>query len=100
MRCTAATRRWRHERPPPPARALGNTGRCLALLEREIPRAESMLMEAQALAAVSNVTLKDIPWGIGLVLAFRGEYDPAIALLDAALTLARQEQDHWAECEC
>lgn len=81
------------------ARALGNTGRCLALIEREIPRAESMLIEAQALAAKAGVELTDIPWGLGLVRAFAGDYDEAVRLLEAAVGLARREQDHWAECE-
>ena len=81
------------------AKALGNTGRCLALIEREIPRAEAMLNEAQALAATCGVELVDIPWGLGLIRAFAGEYDEAVRLLEAAVRLARREHDHWAECE-
>ena len=82
------------------AQALGNTGRCLALIEREIPRAESLLLEAQALAADAGVELKDIPWGLGLVRAFFGDYDEAVQKLEAARAIAAREQDHWAECEC
>ena len=82
------------------AQALGNTGRCLALIERDIPRAESLLLEAQSLASDARVEVKDIPWGLGLVRAFFGEYDEAIRQLEAARTLAAREQDHWAECEC
>src|SRR5262249_10236777 len=81
------------------AQALRNTGRCLALIEGEIPRAESLLLEAQALAADAGVEVKDIPWGLGLVRAFFGEYDEAVRALEAARTLASREQDHWAECE-
>jgi DNA-binding SARP family transcriptional activator/tetratricopeptide (TPR) repeat protein len=85
--------------PAAAARALGNTGRCLALIERDIPRAESMLIEAQALAAKAGVEVTDIPWGLGLVRAFAGDYDEAVPLLETAVALARREQDHWAECE-
>jgi predicted ATPase/DNA-binding SARP family transcriptional activator len=82
------------------AQALGNTGRCLALIEREIPRAESLLREAQALAADAGVEVKDIPWGLGLVRAFFGDYDEAVRELETARALASREEDHWAECEC
>ena len=89
----------RTDDPATAARTLGNTGRCLALIERDIPRAESMLIEAQALAVKAGVELTDIPWGLGLVRAFTGDYDEAVPLLETAVTLARREQDHWAECE-
>jgi hypothetical protein len=69
------------------------------LIEREIPRAQSLLVEAQELAVKAGVELTDIPWGLGLVRAFAGEYDEAVRLLDTAVALARREQDHWAECE-
>src|SRR5262249_13912943 len=81
------------------ARALGTTGRCLALIERDMPRAEAMLAEAQALAAKAGVEVPDIPWGLGLISAFAGEYDKAVSLLEGAVALARREPDHWAECE-
>jgi predicted ATPase/DNA-binding SARP family transcriptional activator len=82
------------------ARALGTTGRCLALIEREIPRAEALLLEARALAEESGVILQDIPWGLGLVRAFVGDYDEAVRHLETAVSLAQTEQDHWAQCEC
>ena len=43
--------------------------------------------------------MTDIPWGLGLVRAFAGEYDEAVRFLEAAVRLARRDQDHWAECE-
>jgi DNA-binding SARP family transcriptional activator/tetratricopeptide (TPR) repeat protein len=95
LRAAEAGRREDHATA---ARTLGTTGRCLALIEREIPRAESMLVEAQALAAGAGIELIDIHWGLGLVRAFAGEYDEAIGSLETAVTLARREHDHWAEC--
>src|SRR5262249_21593506 len=89
----------RQQDPATVARSLGSTGRCLALIEREVLRAEALLKEAQALAAGSGVEPIDIPWGLGLIRAFAGEYDEAVPLLESAVTLARREHDHWAECE-
>ncbi len=88
----------RHEDPATAARTLGSTARCLALIEREIPRAQSMLAEAQARAADARIEVIDIYWGLGLVRAFSGDYDEAVRALEAAITLARQQHDHWAEC--
>jgi DNA-binding SARP family transcriptional activator/tetratricopeptide (TPR) repeat protein len=89
----------RQQDPAAVARTLGNTGRCLALIEREIPRAEALLNEAQGLAAAAGVEPVDIPWGLGLIRAFAGEYDEAVGLLESAVRLARRERDHWAACE-
>jgi hypothetical protein len=63
-------------------------------------RAESMLVEAEALAAQAGIALVDVLWGLGLVRAFAGEYDMAVDLLKKGLALAGQEDDHWAICEC
>lgn len=82
------------------AHALGDTGRCLAQLERELPRAEQLLGEAQSLALAAGVEILDVPWGLGLIRAYYGAYDEATELLTAALGLARREEDRWAECEC
>jgi tetratricopeptide (TPR) repeat protein len=96
LRAAEAARR---EDPATAARTLANSGRCLALIEREMSRAESMLVEAQKIAANSSMAIVDVPWGLGLVRAFRGEYSEAVRLLESAVMLARQEHDHWAECQ-
>ena len=82
------------------ARALASTGRCLALIERDMSRAESMLVEAETLAAQAGIALVDVVWGLGLVRAFAGDYDKAVDLLKQGLALAGREDDHWAICEC
>jgi len=58
------------------------------------------LIEAQGLAAEAGTDIVDIPWGLGLVRAFSGDYDAAVHLLQSAVGLAERAQDHWAECEC
>jgi DNA-binding SARP family transcriptional activator/tetratricopeptide (TPR) repeat protein len=86
--------------PATAARAFSNTGRCLAQIERDIPRAEALLLEAQGLATGVGMAVKDIPWGLGLVRSHEGQYEEAAQLLELGLTLARSDHDHWAECEC
>jgi tetratricopeptide (TPR) repeat protein len=86
--------------PATAARAFGNTGRCLAQIERDIPRAEALLLEAQTLATSAGVAVKDIPWGLGLVRSHEGRHEEAAQLLEQGLNLARIDHDHWAECEC
>jgi len=86
--------------PATAARAFANTGRCLAQIERDISRAEALLLEAQTLAAGVGVAIKDIPWGLGLVRSHEGRYEEAERLFEQGLALARTDHDHWAECEC
>jgi hypothetical protein len=88
--------------PATAVRALANTGRCLAQLEREPRRAAALLKEAAELARdnVPEPEVIDLPWGLGLVCLFSGDEAPAIRHLERALQLARRAQDHWAECEC
>jgi DNA-binding SARP family transcriptional activator len=81
-------------------RALANTGRCLAQLERDPRRATSLLLEAQELATAIGAAVIDLPWGLGLTRLFAGEEEAAARYLEQALNMARQTQDHWAEYEC
>jgi DNA-binding SARP family transcriptional activator len=85
--------------PSTEARALANTGRCLVLLQRDLPRAEAMLREARDRATAGAVLL-DVHWGFGLVRGFLGDRAAARAELEQAVTLSRREADHWAECDC
>jgi DNA-binding SARP family transcriptional activator len=88
--------------PSTAVRALANTGRCLAQLEREPRRAAALLAEAAELARGHETGREviDLPWGLGLVAIFAGEEALAIQYLERALQLARRAEDHWAECEC
>jgi DNA-binding SARP family transcriptional activator/tetratricopeptide (TPR) repeat protein len=87
--------------PATAVRALANTGRCLAQLEREPRRAAALLAAAElARGNVPEPEVIDLPWGLGLVCLFSGDEAPAIRHLERALQLARRAQDHWAECEC
>ena len=81
------------------ARQLSDSARCLALLEREIPRAERLLDEARAILGDEARATLHFAWGLGLVARFRGRTGEARELIEHAMRLARREEDHWVECE-
>jgi DNA-binding SARP family transcriptional activator len=77
--------------------ALAEAARCLVLLERDLPQAEAFALEAKALAERGDVAASVIPCAIGMLQAFRGEDDPALASLSLARELAQQEGDRLGE---
>ncbi|MGF1513453.1 MAG: AAA family ATPase [Elainellaceae cyanobacterium] len=82
--------------PPSPrlqAESLASNGCCLAEIERDMDRAEAVLLEAQSIADRLGLTLVDIPIGLGCVSQYRGDYRQARAYLRKALQLARNQQD-------
>lgn len=82
------------------ARMLAYTGWCLAETEREMPRAEALLLEAQSLATRVGLELIDIPCGMGCVRRHAADFETARSLLQQAWQMAQAEQDHWRECAC
>jgi hypothetical protein len=77
---------------------LANTGRCLALIERDVGRADDFLREAEALGeGLSPATRLEMAFGEGLVRAFKGLDAEAIPLLEHAAELAAAEADPWCE---
>jgi DNA-binding SARP family transcriptional activator len=86
--------------PKTAAHALADTARCLAHLERDLRQAETLLGEAETMAARLHIELVDIPWARGLLRKFGGEPEEARRQLEDALRLARSEQHRWAECDC
>jgi DNA-binding SARP family transcriptional activator/tetratricopeptide (TPR) repeat protein len=87
----------RTEDPASAALAMANTGRCLLHIEREIPRARALLMEARGIADGAKVESAELPLGLGLLHAHAGEYDPAVHWLRRSLEVSRENQDHWRE---
>jgi DNA-binding SARP family transcriptional activator/tetratricopeptide (TPR) repeat protein len=87
----------RTEDPASAALAMANTGRCLLHIEREIPRARALLMEARGIADVARVDSAELPLGLGLLHAHDGEYDQAVQWLRRSLEMSREHQDHWRE---
>jgi hypothetical protein len=81
------------------ARQLSESARCLALLEREMPRADEMLRDARAILGDDATDAVHFAWGLGLMARFRGDAQEGSALVERALRLARAAQDHWVECD-
>ncbi len=84
----------------PTAVTIGQTGRCLAQLEREIPRARALLEEAAALIAGSGVEVPGTTLGLGIVHWFEGDVARGTEFIERALVQALRAKDHWIECEC
>jgi tetratricopeptide (TPR) repeat protein len=79
---------------------LANTGRCLALIERDIARADGFLRDAEALGSDAPVRTKlEIVFGRGLVHAYRGNEHEAVPLLERAAELAAAEAEHWTQAQ-
>ncbi len=77
---------------------LANTGRCLALIERDVGRADDFLREAESLGeGLSPATRLEMTFGEGLVRAFKGLDAEALPLLEQAAELAAAESDPWCQ---
>jgi DNA-binding SARP family transcriptional activator len=79
------------------ARAMGEAGHCLALLERDLPRAEALLLEAKALATKASLRLYGVNAGLAVLGRYRGETAEALALFVEARALARLDGDRAYE---
>jgi DNA-binding SARP family transcriptional activator/tetratricopeptide (TPR) repeat protein len=82
------------------ARALANSGRCLASIEREPVRARELLHEASLRAGELGLDLVDLAWGLGILAHHQGDLDVAAAHLRHAVELTRAEEAHWPVCDC
>jgi DNA-binding SARP family transcriptional activator/tetratricopeptide (TPR) repeat protein len=82
------------------AHTLATTGRCLAQIERDMDRAEALLLEAQAIAVERGIDVVGIPVGLGIVRHHRGDDEQAIDLLELGLANATRAADHWIAHEC
>jgi DNA-binding SARP family transcriptional activator/tetratricopeptide (TPR) repeat protein len=79
---------------------LANTGRCLALIERDVAGAEKLLREAQSLGSdIPATTALELDFGMGLIHAYKGNGDEAVRLLERAAGLAASQSDYWAQSQ-
>jgi DNA-binding SARP family transcriptional activator len=79
---------------------LANTGRCLALIERDVERADAFLREAQALGPGATVrTRLELSMAEGLLRAYKGLEAEAAPCLEEAAKLAACEGDPWAQAQ-
>lgn len=78
-------------------RAMADAALCLTLIERDLVRAESMVLEADARSDRLGFEAPAIPIARGMLHLHRGELDQAEVLFRDARDLARREADHRAE---
>lgn len=79
---------------------LANTGRCLLDVEGSIPRALSLLAEAETMAEAHNLQFVELEWCRALAARWRGDLDEAVGDLARAVSFARVGEDHRREAEC
>jgi DNA-binding SARP family transcriptional activator len=76
---------------------LAETAKCLVMLERDLPQADAMLMEAQALADRKRFCHHSILIGRGLLRMHQDRLDEATELFLEARTLSKAAGDHISE---
>jgi tetratricopeptide (TPR) repeat protein len=76
---------------------MAETARCLAMLERDLGRADAMLMEAKAVAARHTVSHPALAAADGILRYHAGELDAAEGLLLEARTLCKRAGDRIGE---
>jgi DNA-binding SARP family transcriptional activator len=81
--------------PGTQARQLADSARCLLMLERDVPKARAMIVEARDALGPAGDQLACVAWARGLLDRYRGEGSSALAALDDALEGYRREQAHW-----
>jgi len=81
------------------ALSLAEMSRCLVLLDRDIPQADAMLMEADKLAGQAGRESHVFGLARGMLLSLRGEWDEAAAELNRARVLARAAGERVDEYE-
>lgn len=77
--------------------AMAEAARCLALIERDLVRAESMALEADARSDRLGFDAPAIPIARGMLHLHRGELDDAERLFHEGRDLARRDANHLAE---
>jgi len=76
---------------------MAETAKCLAMLERDLPQADAMLMEASALAGRRGITHHAIAAGLGMLRFHEGRLDEAEELFREARTLCKTAGDRVME---
>ncbi len=76
---------------------IANTAFCLAIIERELPKARALLDEAAESARVHRLSIVDIDLGDGYLAHMEGDVVGAKHGLERGLGLARTRADSWRE---
>jgi len=76
---------------------MADTAKCLVLLERDLPQADAMLMEAEALALRQGIKHPSLPAGIGMLRFYENKLDEAEELLKEARTMFKADGARFDE---
>lgn len=79
------------------ARAIAEAARCLTMLERDLPRAEELALEAAEIASRLGAEPVGVPATLGMLRLHEGRLDEAVELLERARARARAAEDGLAE---
>jgi len=76
---------------------LAEAAKCLAMLERDLSRAEALVMEATALAQRAGISCAAIPASLGLLRYYEGRFNEAVDFLEDARTQSKTSGDRLNE---
>lgn len=77
--------------------ALAEAARCLTLLQRDLPHAEALLLEAEARAHRAALEVVAIPDALGLLRWYKGRLEDAAQLFEQARSIAHEQGDRQGE---
>jgi DNA-binding SARP family transcriptional activator/tetratricopeptide (TPR) repeat protein len=93
----AAEASRRTESPMERVETIANTGFCLAIIERELPKARALLDEAAESARIHRLSVMDIEVGNGYLAHMEGDLVGARHALERGLAMARARADAWRQ---
>ena len=76
---------------------LAEAAKCLAMLERDLSRAEAMVMEARALAGRIGFECAAVPMSLGILRYLGDQFDEAVEMLEDARALSKAQGDRLTE---
>ncbi len=90
-----AARAGRAGDPATAALSLADSAQCLALIERELPRAHALAVEARTIADRIGVEVPQASFALGLLARHGGDVDAARSWLEDAVASFVARRDHW-----
>jgi DNA-binding SARP family transcriptional activator len=76
---------------------MAEAAKCLAMLERDLSRADAMVMEATSLAQRVEFTCPAIPLAQSILCYYEEQFDEAVELLEDARALSKAQGDRLSE---
>jgi DNA-binding SARP family transcriptional activator len=76
---------------------MAEAAKCLAMLERDLSRADALVMEASAVAQRVDFSCAAIPLTQGILRYYEEKFDEAVELLEDARTRSKAEGDRLGE---